>query len=138
MISVHFIGRVGKDAEVIDGQHGQFLSMNVADEVYSKGENKVRWTRVTTSDPALVKRAKYFTKGKPLEIQGELMEDRKWGEYNEFSQHVVKAKSIDFVPGGKKRQDGQGSAENNIPAESVVDSSQPFPPSDGKGDDLPF
>lgn len=137
MITVHFIGRVGRDAEVIDGKHGQFVSMNVADEVFLKGEKKVRWTRVTASDPALVKRAKFFTKGKPLEIQGELMEDRKWGENNEFSQHVVKAKSIDFVPGGKKRQDGSAATTETPPA-TVVDNPQPFPAEDSKDDDLPF
>lgn len=138
MISVHFIGRVGKDAQVISGQHGEFLTMDVAEELYTRGENKTRWTRIRTSDASIIKKAKYFTKGKPLEIRGELMEDNVWESNGEKHwQHTVKATSIDFVPGGKKRQE-PGQPETTTPSPSVVNSQQPFPPEDKNTDDLPF
>ena len=137
MISVHFIGRVGKDAQVKEGQHGQFLTMDVADELYSRGENKTRWTRIKTSDPGIIRMAKYYTKGKPLEIRGELMEDDEWESNGEKRhQHVVKAKEIDFVPGGRKR-DGD-SQEVTMPSPAVVEVTQPFPAPEDKADDLPF
>ena len=37
MIYTHFIGRVGKDAKIINGKNGDFLSMDVAVSDYFKG-----------------------------------------------------------------------------------------------------
>lgn len=138
MISVHFIGRVGKDAQVKSGQHGDFLTMDVADELYSRGEKKTRWTRIKAGDPAIVRMARYYTKGKPLEIRGELMEDDEWETNGEKRhQHVVKANRIDFVPGGR-RQDGGQQAADGVPPAEVVNEPQPFPAPEGSADDLPF
>lgn len=144
MITVHFIGRVGKDAQVKDSKNGQFLTMDVADELYSKGENKTRWTRIRSSDPAIIKMAKYFTKGKPLEIHGELMADDEWDTANGEHrwQHVVRAKTITFVPGGKKKQDDQQENQQHkdlpTPPPAVVENTDPFPAPEDKDDDLPF
>ena len=148
MITVHFIGRVGKDAQVRDGSKGPFLSMDVADELYAKGENVTRWTRIKSSDPNIVKMAKYFTKGKPLEIHGELMKDDEWEDTTTGKtrwQHVVRAKTITFVPGGKKKENGQatgneqGSDNLPTPPPAVVENASPFPaPDDKDDDDLPF
>ena len=146
MITVHFIGRVGKDAQVIDGSKGQFVTMDVADEYFNKGENVTRWTRIKSSDPNIVKMAKYFTKGKPLEIHGELMKDDEWDTSNGEKrwQHVVRAKTITFVPGGKKKDDQNGGGQQSTdslptPPPAVVENTDPFPaPDDKDGDDLPF
>ena len=38
MMYIHFIGRIGKDgAKVINGSNGQFLSVDMATDIYTKG-----------------------------------------------------------------------------------------------------
>jgi len=50
MIYSNFTGRVAKQARVIDGVNGQFLSMDMAVNDYSKGEETTQWVRVQSSD----------------------------------------------------------------------------------------
>ena len=70
MIYSNFTGRVAKKAKLIDGVNGQFLSMDMAVNDYSKGEEVTQWVRVQSNDPAHLKLAEYFTKGRILTIQG--------------------------------------------------------------------
>ena len=70
MIYSNFTGRVAKKAKVIDGVNGQFLSMDLAVNDYSKGEEVTQWVRVQSSDHAHLKLAEFFTKGRILTIQG--------------------------------------------------------------------
>ena len=70
MIYSNFTGRVAKKAKLIDGVNGQFLSMDLAVNDYSKGEEVTQWVRVQSSDPAHLKLAEFFTKGRILTIQG--------------------------------------------------------------------
>ena len=68
MIYSNFTGRVAKKAKVIDGVNGQFLSMDMAVNDYSKGEETTQWVRVQSSDPAHLKLVEYFTEGRILTI----------------------------------------------------------------------
>ena len=70
MIYSDFTGRVAKKAKLIDGVNGKFLSMDMAVNDFSKGEEVTQWVRVQTSDPAHLKLAEYFTKGRILAIHG--------------------------------------------------------------------
>ena len=76
MIYSNFTGRVAKKAKVIDGVNGQFLSMDMAVNDYSKGEETTQWVRVQSSDPAHLKLVEYFTKGRILTIQGNVKIDQ--------------------------------------------------------------
>ena len=76
MIYSNFTGRVAKQAKVIDGVNGQFLSMDMAVNDYSKGEETTQWVRVQSSDPAHLKLVEYFTKGRILTIQGNVKIDQ--------------------------------------------------------------
>ena len=71
MFTGNFIGRVGKDAEVVKGVNDtEFVSMDLAENYYSKGETKTRWIRVRCSTPRALKMAQYWTKGRQLEVVG--------------------------------------------------------------------
>ena len=144
----HFIGRVGKDAEIIDGKNGKpsFLSMDVATDYYSRGENKTLWVRVRSNIEKHVKLAQYLTKGKMITVEGQQLEPSCWiGKDGEaHAQVVIVANFIDFVRLGKKREEN---AENNgdkqtetgqpVTVETTTQNA-PFPaPADGN-EDLPF
>lgn len=49
MIYTHTIGRIGKDCRVITGTHGTFMSVDIAVDDYSKGQNITTWVRVRSS-----------------------------------------------------------------------------------------
>ena len=136
MIYSNFTGRVAKKAKVIDGVNGQFLSMDLAVNDYSKGEEVTQWVRVQSSDPAHLKLAEYFTKGRILTIQGISKIDQWEGkDGTPHAQLRVHAKTIDFLNIGKK-QDGTNAAAN-----AATDSNVPDAPTDTpkeKKDDLPF
>ena len=116
MIYSNFTGRVAKKAKLIDGVNGQFLSMDMAVNDYSKGEEVTQWVRVQSSDPAHLKLAEFFTKGRILTIQG--------------------ISKIDQWEGKDGTPDGTNAAAN-----AATDSNVPDAPTDTpkeKKDDLPF
>ena len=147
MMYTHFIGRIGKDgAKVINGNKGQFLSMDVATDIYTKGENKTLWIRVRSNRENHIKLAQYLTQGRVILVQGTLQEDNTWiGKDNQtHSQHVIIADSIDFVKIGKKK-DVNGTAEGEPAPNPTVETPKGKPVQDApnaapkdKDGDAPF
>ena len=52
MIYSNFTGRIAKKAKLIDGVNGQFLSMDLAVNDYSKGEETTQWVCSVPSAPS--------------------------------------------------------------------------------------
>lgn len=107
MIKVAFNARIGKDgAKIIPTKNGGFITMDVAVETFVQGEKKPMWVRVKAFDEKLQKKVPFFTKGKPVEIAGEMGEPDAWISQKDGEPRarcVVYAKTIDFMPGGKKK-----------------------------------
>lgn len=73
MLNSHFVGRIGKDgAQIIKSKNGsKFLSMDVATDYYSKGENKTMWIRVRTNiERYIEKLSPYLKKGTLITVEG--------------------------------------------------------------------
>ena len=149
MLYSNFVGRIGKNgAKVIPGPKGKFVSMDVATDFYSKGENKTMWIRVRSNKENHVKLAEYLTKGKMILIQGQQLEDSTWiGKDGEaHSQHVIIADSIDFVrtgntgSTGRKKEDAQnGQQGQQVESAPITPASDaPYPAPADNSDDLPF
>lgn len=146
MFTGNFIGRVGKDAEVVKGVNDtEFVSMDLAENYYSKGETKTRWIRVRCSTPRALKMAQYWTKGRQLEVVGELANINIYEDSQGKPQYqmIVNAFRVEFVNTGKKK-DGQETTKNAKPApvseaDRQATPSMPFeaPATEGT-DDLPF
>ena len=49
MIYTHTIGRIGKDCQTITGTHGTFMTVDIAVDDYSKGQNITTWVRVRSN-----------------------------------------------------------------------------------------
>ena len=129
---IHTIGRIGKDAQVIEGKNGKFLSMDIAVDDFNKGENITTWVRIRSSKNNHIKLAKYLTKGRIILVEGTLAQPQIWIDKNNVQrvQLSITADSVQFVNTGKKR-DGE-----TIKAESMPE--QTFPAPADKEDDLPF
>ncbi len=144
MVRSYFIGRIGRDgAKIIEGSKGNFMTMDVATDIYSQGENKPMWVRVRSNKPNHLNLAQYLTKGKLIEVVGSELEPNTWNDKDgkARAQATYIADVINFVPTGKKREDGQGDADSQAaPPTSNTSANMPFPaqaPED-KADDLPF
>lgn len=104
MIYTHFIGRVGKDAKIINGKNGDFLSMDVTVSDYFKGQETTTWIRVRSNRHANLQ--KWLTKGKMLLVEGVLAQPAIWVD-KEGESHVqlsVSADIIHFVNSGKNKE----------------------------------
>lgn len=132
MMYIHTIGRIGKDAQVIEGKNGKFLSMDVAVDDFNKGENITTWVRIRSSKNNHIKLAKYLTKGRIILVEGTLAQPQIWIDKNNVQrvQLSITADSVQFVNTGKKR-DGE-----TVKAESMPEQTSPAPAD--KEDDLPF
>lgn len=134
---VNLIGRVGKDAKVINGSHGTFMTMDVAEDIYYGGENHTRWIRVRSNNPNLIDNAIFFTKGKLLLINGVMMEPTIWTDKKEqpHIQMIVAATSFTFMPIGKKKENEEN---NNVPAKEKDNENIPFDAPQDSTNTLPF
>lgn len=108
MMYIHFIGRIGKDgAKVINGSNGQFLSVDMATDIYTKGENKTLWIRVRSNRENHIKLAEYLTKGRLILVEGSLLEPSIWNDKGgvAHAQLSMIADSINFVSAGQKKNE---------------------------------
>ena len=137
MIHAHIIGRIGKDCQVISGTHGSFMSMNIAVDDYSKGQNVTTWVKVRSSRENHIRLSEYLTKGRLVLVEGTLSSSLwvdKSGE-NQI-QLSITAESVDFINVGK-REDLAGNTDSAV----VKVDNTPAPPADlpqEDKDDLPF
>lgn len=145
MIRAFFIGRVGKDgAKVIEGANGNFMSVDVATDIYSKGQNKPMWIRLRSSRPNHIKLAQYLTKGKLIEVLGSQVEPNVWidKDGNPRSQVVIVVDNINFISTGQRKN--QEESAPNVPTVTVTapveqpEGGIPFDAPNDKADDLPF
>lgn len=138
MIYAHFIGRAGKDGATIrEGKNGKFMTMDLATDIYSGGENKTVWIRVVSNRPNLIKIAQYIGKGRLINVEGVLGEPKiyKDKEDNPHVQLILTADVVNFVNIGKKKEN-----ENNKPVmvEEKQQTENPFPAPAEKDEELPF
>lgn len=143
MLNSHLIGRIGKDAEIKSKNGKSYMTMDVATDFYSKGENKTMWVRIISSDSTIIeKRAKYFTKGSLVTIEGHQLEPSAWvgNDGKARAQIVIVADFIEFVRIGKKRDAStQEPQQATVTVEQTVHTEdKPFPSTDDQSEELPF
>jgi single-strand DNA-binding protein len=114
MIYTHFIGHVGKDAKIINGKNGDFLSMDVVVSDYFKGQETTTWIRVRSNRHANLQ--KWLTKGKMLLVEGVLAQPAIWVD-KEGESHVqlsVSADIIHFVNSGKNKENDKTGKKETV------------------------
>lgn len=138
MLYSHFIGRVGKDgAKILTSKKGDFLTMDVATDFFSKGENQTMWVQVKSNKSQHINLGKHLTKGKLILIEGTQLLPQTWiGKDGEaHAQITIFADSINFVRVGKKKE---GDVSPDSPVEQpAVEQAPPFPAPENQ-EDLPF
>lgn len=138
MLYTHFIGRIGKDAQIVNGKHGDFVSMDVAVSDYFKGNETTTWVRVRSNRH--INLSKWLTKGKMILVEGTLSAPTIWTSKDgeEHVQLSVMADNIHFVNTGKKKEEDKTQTPQETTKQGAPKDDDPLPaPADGK-EDLPF
>lgn len=141
MIYTHTIGRIGKDCRVITGMHGTFMSVDIAVDDYSKGQNITTWVRVRSSRENHVRLAEYLTKGRLILVEGTISSSQ-WTDRQGEShvQLAINVDSIAFVNAGKKEEQ-TANPKQAAKKGAKAKGNTPTPPKDApeaKEDDMPF
>ena len=70
MVNINVIGRLGADAELINGKNGQFVSFRLAVDDRKNSEKTTTWFRVTLNGDRVGNIVEYLTKGKLVNVMG--------------------------------------------------------------------
>ena len=141
MINGIMIGRIGKDAEVVNRDNKKYVAMDVATDIFYRGENKTDWVRVYCNKPQIIKIVEekgQFKKGSMVEVRGTVTTPSSWvskktGEV--CAQNVMLADHIQYSGGRKKADKPNGEETKDIMPEQKQQ--MPFEPKP-ENDDLPF
>ena len=145
MVNVNVIGRLGADAELINGKNGQFLSFRMAVDDRVKNEKTTTWFRVTLNGDRVTKLAEYLTKGKLINVIG----TETVGIYNakdgtpQISRDIA-ASNVEFVSVGSGSTASDSAVETKDTTEVTTGKFEKKPTvaatasADSSEDDLPF
>lgn len=145
MVNVNVIGRLGADAELINGKNGQFLSFRMAVDDRVKNEKTTTWFRVTLNGDRVAKLAEYLTKGKLINVIG----TETVGIYNakdgtpQVSRDIA-ASNVEFVSVGSGSTASDSAVETKDTTEVTTGKFEKKPTvaatasADSSDDDLPF
>ena len=145
-VNVNIVGRLGKDAEVINGQNGPFLSFSLATDEFKNGKRGTAWLQVNYNN---TKMAEWLKKGKMVTVIG-TETVRTYQDRNGQTQvgRDINAVSVEFVNVGSGQTQSDSTTSNETKASALITTGhleQPkdvTPPpnssSDQVIDDLPF
>lgn len=102
MVNINVIGRLGADAELINGKNGQFASFRMAVDDRKKNEKVTTWFRVTLNGDRAGKIVEYLTKGKLVNVVGTEFVDTYQSTKDGSTQvsREINASNVEFISVG--------------------------------------
>lgn len=135
-VNVNVIGRLGKDAEIVKGQSGNFLSFSLATEEYKNKTKGTAWLRVSTDKTAL---EPWLKKGKLINVVGtetvDIYQDK---EGKNRIDRNIRASQIDFVNVRSERENPPKETATGVMAKPQVNAEVAAVASATDDNDLPF
>lgn len=110
-VNVNLVGRLGRDAEIVNGKNGQFLSFSVATDEYRNKQRETVWFNVMYNNLNL---AQWLKKGKLVNING-TETVRLYQSKNGQTQidRTINAGFVEFVSvGSGQTQNGEATVSN--------------------------
>jgi len=144
MVNVNVIGRLGADAELIDGKNGKFISFRLAtDDGKNKNNERITtWFRVTLNGDRVTKLVEYLTKGKLINVIGtETVGTYQAKDGSTQISREINASNIEFVSVGSGST-ASDTATSETPSVTTGDFKKDAvvttAAKEDAGDDLPF
>lgn len=141
------IGNIVHDLKAKDVNGKSCLTFSVATNFKFGDKEDSCFIDVTYWEKAADNIVKFFKKGDPILVEGELRQER-WEDRDgqKRSKHVIRGTSWGFVPGARRDDSGQGGTEHSgvrdARAATAAAGTKPAPapaaPDDDYGDDIPF
>lgn len=143
MININVIGRLGADAELINGKNGQFASFRLAVDDRKDGKKTTTWFRVTLNGDRAGKIVEYLTKGKLVNVIGtESVGTYQAKDGTTQVSRDISASNIEFISVGSGATASDTSTEAPTDAVSTGTLKKPetvtAPSAAEPEDDLPF
>jgi single-strand DNA-binding protein len=124
------IGHLGKDAEVRDAGQHKVVSFSVAVTRKRQGNESTTWFRCQWFGDRAVRVVQFLTKGKAVQVVGELYEDTYEKDGAEKRSLKVDVRDVTLLGGGEKNGAAQAPAARPAPAPAASgggsDSDPPF------------
>jgi len=117
MVNINVIGRLGADAELINGKNGQFASFRMAVDDRKKNEKVTTWFRVTLNGDRAGKIVEYLTKGKLVNVIGTEVVDTYQSTKDGSTQvsREINATNVEFI------SVGSGATASDTTAETTTE-----------------
>lgn len=144
MVNVNVIGRLGADAELINGKNGQFASFRMAVDDRKKNEKVTTWFRVTLNGDRAGKIVEYLTKGKLVNVIGTEFVDTYQSTKDGSTQvsREINATNVEFISVGSGATASDTTAETTTETVSTGKLNKPVvaeaTTAKEPEDDLPF
>lgn len=148
-VNVNIVGRLGRDAELVNGQKGQFLSFSLATDEFKNGNRGTTWLRVNYNNTRMLE---WLKKGKMVNVIGKETVSS-YQDKNGQTQvsRDVNADSVEFVNIGSGQTQSESSntqqtsnTTNETIASAPITTGNLTPPQNAMAnsavvdDDLPF
>jgi single-strand DNA-binding protein len=112
------IGHLGKDAEIRDAGQHKVVSFSVAVTRKRQGNESTTWFRCDWFGERAVKVVQFLTKGKAVQVVGELYE-REYDKDGQTRRSLdVDVQQVTFLAGGERQQAAPAPAARPAPAAS--------------------
>ena len=152
MINLSVIGRLGADAEVVDGKNGKFVKFRMATDDKRKGKVETSWFSVILDGDRFLKVAEYLKKGKLVFVTGfESIELYNANDGTTKFSRNISGNNIEFISSGNNSGNTTSETEVTVgtfkpKTEEKVEvpiTKESFPPTQPSSDDnndydLPF
>ena len=120
------IGHLGKDAECrTAGQH-KVVSFSIAVTRKRQGNESTTWFRCDWFGERAVKVMQYLTKGKAVQVVGQLYEDTYEKDGAEKKSLKIDVRDVTLLGGGEKLHDAPAPARPAAPAPAESSQDPPF------------
>jgi single-stranded DNA-binding protein len=139
MVNVNVIGRLGIDAEILDGKRGKFVSFRLAVPDFKDGEKTTTWMRVNYDGDRAIKLAEYLKKGKMVNVQGSEFVSTYTDKAGavQISRDIT-AHNIEFVSIGSGQTNSDTATTTSAPPVSTGKLAEPKPVAAPKAIDKPM
>ena len=114
MVNINIIGRLGADAEVVEGKNGKFVSFRMATDDWKDGKKATTWFRVRFNNDKSGKMIEYLKKGKLVNVFG----TESVGTYEAKDGAIqisreINAYNVEFVSVGNGQSNSESSQEES-------------------------
>ena len=137
MNSMHVIGRLGADAETIEGKNGKFVTFRMASNDWVNGKEVTSWFKVTLFGDRGLKAIEWLKKGRMVHVVGtEAVTTYQAKDGTTQVSREITAESFNFISTGSK--DAEEKKDEKVTTGTFMPTAKEKVQATAVPDDIPF